>query len=140
MQTKLNIYLNFRDNTREAMEFYKSIFGGTLKISTFEEYHASDDPSENNKVMHALLEAENGITFMAADTPNGKEYKPGNNFNMSLNGGNETELRSYFNQLQDGGSVVMPLEKAPWGDTFGMCIDKFGISWMVNIDGRFVQS
>lgn len=133
MQTRLNPYLNFRDNTREAMEFYKTVFGGKLDISTFKEYQASQDPSEDNKVMHAMLEAENGITFMASDTPNGMEYNPGTNMSMSLSGDNEEELRGYWDKLSEGGTVVMPLEKAPWGDTFGMCTDKFGIQWMVDI-------
>lgn len=133
MQTRLNPYLSFRDNAREAMEFYKTVFGGKLDINTFKEYQASQDPSEDNKVMHAMLEAENGVTFMASDTPNAMEYKPGENMSMSLSGDNEAELREYWDKLSTGGSIVMPLEKAPWGDTFGMCTDKFGVQWMVNI-------
>lgn len=133
MQTRLNPYLSFRDNARGAMEFYKTVFGGKLDISTFKEYHASEDPSEGDKVMHAMLEAENGVTFMAADTPNAMEYKPGDNISMSLSGDNEQELRGYWDKLSVGGAVIMPLEKAPWGDTFGMCIDQFGVQWMVNI-------
>jgi len=117
MQTRLNPYLSFRDNAREAMEFYKTVFGGKLDINTFEQFHASEDPSENNKVMHAQLEAENGIIFMASDTPNSMEYKPGTNISMSLSGDNETELRGYYEKLSAGGAVTMPLEKAPWGDT-----------------------
>src|SRR5436305_7446139 len=135
MQTKLNPYLNFRDNTREAMEFYRSVFGGRLELSTFEEYQASQDPSEAHKIMHSMLEAENGITFMAADTPNSMEYRAGTNMSMSLSGDNEAELKAYFEKLATGGRVIMPLEKAPWGDSFGMCTDKFGIQWMVNIAG-----
>lgn len=133
MQSKLNPYISFRDNARQAMEFYQTVFGGKLDINTFEEYHASEDPSEGNKVMHAMLEADNGITFMASDTPNGMEYQVGANISMSLSGDNEEELRGYWDKLSTGGSVTMPLEKAPWGDTFGMCVDKFGINWMVNI-------
>jgi PhnB protein len=133
MQPKLNPYLNFRDNAREAMEFYKGVFGGKLDISTFSDYHASPDPSESDKVMHAVLEAENGITFMAADTPNSMEYKPSAGFGMSLSGDNEDELRGYFDKLSAGGTVTMPLEKAVWGDTFGMVQDKFGVNWLVNV-------
>src|SRR2546421_7859104 len=99
MQTKLNPYLNFKDNTREAMEFYKTVFGGKLAMSTFKEYHASQDPSEDNKIMHAVLEADNGITFMASDTPNRMEYIAGTNFSMSLSGDNEAELTGYFEKL-----------------------------------------
>lgn len=133
MATKLNAYLNFRDNTRQAMEFYKGVFGGKLDINTFSDYNASPDPSEADKVMHSVLESETGITFMAADTPNSMEYKPGTNFSMSLSGENENELRGYFEKLSEGGTVTMPLEKAAWGDTFGMVQDKFGVSWLVNV-------
>jgi PhnB protein len=136
MNSQLNPYLSFKDNARQAMEFYKSVFGGKLTVSTFEEFHASQDPSEADKIMHSVLEAENGITFMAADTPNSMEFNPGTNISMSLSGGDEAELRGYFEKLAAGGMVAMPLEKAPWGDTFGMCTDKFGINWMVNINGQ----
>jgi PhnB protein len=132
MRTQLNPYLNFRDNTREAMEFYQSVFGGKLDMMTFKEYNASEDPSEDDKIMHSVLEAD-GMTFMAADTPNSMEYSPGTNFNMSLSGDDEAALRGYFDKLQVGGTVMMPLEKAPWGDTFGMLIDRFGVRWLVNI-------
>jgi PhnB protein len=131
-KTTLHPYLSFKDNAREAMEFYSSIFGGKLTFNTFGEFHASDDPSESNKIMHSMIEAD-GITFMASDTPNGMEHSVGKNFSMSLSGDNEQELRGYWDKLVDGGIITMPLEKAPWGDTFGMCTDKFGIDWMVNI-------
>ena len=133
MQTRLNPYLSFKDNTRDAMEFYRTVFGGKLDAQTFKELNASQDPSEDDKIMHSQLEADNGITLMASDTPDRMEYKPGNNFNMSLSGDNEAELRGYFEKLAAGGAVTMPLEKAIWGDTFGMCVDKFGVQWLVNI-------
>ncbi len=134
MQTTLNVYLNFKNNARQAMEFYNSVFGGKLTMSTFKEYHASQDPSEDNLIMHAELNAGNSLTFMASDTPNRMEYRPGTNYSMSLSGENEAELKGYFQKLSAGGMVTMPLEKATWGDTFGMCTDKFGVSWMVNIN------
>ena len=136
MPTLLNPYLSFKDNARQAMEFYKTVFGGKLVMSTFKEYHASQDPSEDNKIMHAMLEAQNGITFMAADTPNAMEYHPGSSISMSFSGENLAELKGYFDKLSAGGRVNMPFEKAPWGDTFGMLTDKFGVDWMVNIVGK----
>jgi PhnB protein len=135
MQTKLNPYLSFKDNTREAMEFYQTVFGGKLMISTFKEFNASQDPSEDDKIMHSVLETDNGITFMASDTPARMDYQVGTNYSMSLSGDNEAELQSYFQKLLTGGTVTMPLEKAPWGDTFGMLTDKFGVPWLVNIAG-----
>jgi PhnB protein len=133
MPTQLNPYINFKANTRQAMEYYHSIFGGDLRMSTFKEFHASQDPSEDDLIMHAELHGENGITFFASDTPNRMEYRPGNNFSMSLSGDNLSELQGYFNKLAEGGTVSVPLAKAPWGDTIGMLTDKFGIDWMVNV-------
>ena len=133
MHSKLNPYINFKNNARQAMEFYQTVFGGKLTMNTFKEFYASEDPSEGDKIMHALLEVDNGITIMAADTPNRMEYHPGTNYSMSLSGDDEAELKTYFEKLSAGGMIIMPLEKAIWGDTFGMCTDRYGVSWMVNI-------
>jgi PhnB protein len=136
MTTRLNPYLNFRDTTRQAMEFYRSVFGGELTVSTFAELQGSDDPAEQDKIMHSQLVTDQGLTLMAADLPNSMELTPGNNFAVSLSGEDEGELRGYWEKLSDGGTVGMPLEKAPWGDFFGMCVDRFGVSWLVNIAGE----
>ena len=135
MSSQLNPYLSFKDNARQAMEFYHSVFGGKLTMNTFKEYFASEDPAEDNKIMHGLLEGDNGIELMGADTPNRMEYKPGARISMSLSGDDEALLTNYFHKLSAGGTVSQPLEKAPWGDTFGMLTDKFGVDWMVNIAG-----
>lgn len=135
MPTILTPYLSFRDNAREAMEFYHSVFGGQLNISTFKDYHATEDPSEENNVMHSQLETPNGMTLMAADTPNGMEYSEGSRISVTLSGEDEAELRGYWEKLSQGANVSVPLEKAPWGDFFGMLTDKYGIVWQVNING-----
>jgi PhnB protein len=135
MSVQLNPYLSFRDNARQAMEFYREVFGGTLTINTFKESNASSDPAQDDLVMHARLEGEHGIVFMASDTPQEIEYRPGNNISMSLSGGDEALLRTWYGRLSEGGTATMPLAKAPWGDTFGMCVDRFGINWLVNIAG-----
>jgi PhnB protein len=135
MSTRLNPYISFRDTAREAMDFYQSVFGGELTRSTFGEFQASSDPDEQDRVMHSMLETDGGLTLMAADTPDGMEVTAGSNYAVSLSGEDETELRGYWDKLSDGGTVTMPLEKAPWGDSFGMCTDRFGVSWMVNIAG-----
>ena len=136
MQSHLNPYINFRDNTREAMEFYHTVFGGKLNIATFKDYHASQDSSEDNLIMHSQLEDDNGIILMASDTPSRMEYRPGTNMSVSLSGDNEAELKGYFEKLSAGGTVTMPLEKAMWGDWFGMFTDRFGVQWLVNISGQ----
>ena len=139
MANRLNPYLNFKDNARQAMEFYQSVFGGKLDINTFAEFGAAEG-AEGEKIMHAQLETPTGYTLMASDTPEGMDHNPGNNISNSLSGDDEAELTKYWEQLSDGGTVTMPLEKQMWGDTFGMCIDKFGISWMVNIAGEANRS
>jgi PhnB protein len=121
------------------MEFYKSVFGGKLDVNTFKELNASQDPSEDNKIMHAQLEAENGIVLMGADTPNNMEFRPGTNGSISLSGENETELRGYYDKLSASGTLTVPMDKAPWGDIFGMCADKFGVNWLVNVAGEHTQ-
>ncbi len=137
MTSKLNPYLSFRDNARQAMEFYRSVFGGELTVQTFGENGVPDE-AEKDKVMHAQLEAPNGFVLMASDTPGNMEYRPGNNVSLSLSGGasDEGDLHGFWDKLSDGATVTIPLEKAPWGDTFGMLTDRFGTRWMVNVGAQ----
>lgn len=135
MATKLNSYISFKDNAREAAEFYKSVFGGELFMDTFGSMADKGmpvDDSEKDKIMHAYLKA-NGIELMMADTPNAMEYNDGARISLALNGDDETVLRDYWDKLAEGGTITMPLDKAPWGDTFGMLTDKFGVNWMIDI-------
>ena len=131
----LNPYINFKDNAREAMDFYKSVLGGELTISTFKEGGASSGPADENLIMHSQLETPAGFTLMASDTPAHMEFKGGGNISVSLSGTDEAALSSYWNKLKEGASILQPLEKAPWGDSFGMLADKFGVVWLVNITG-----
>jgi PhnB protein len=132
MASRLNPYLNFDGNAREAMEFYRDVFGGTLDINTFSEFGMTDPPVADH-IMHAQLETPSGFTLMASDLPPEMELNAGNNVNVCLNGEDADELRGYWKQLSDGANVVMPLEAQMWGDEFGSCIDRFGTHWMVNI-------
>lgn len=105
-------------------------------MSTFKDGGMPCDASDENKIMHAMLIAENGITLMASDAATGWPYNPGTNISISLSGDNEEELKGYWDKLSAGGKIDQPLVQAPWGDTFGMLTDKFGICWMVNIAGK----
>ena len=136
MQSRLNPYISFKNSARQAMEFYKSVFGGKLTMSTFKDAGMPHDPAEANNVMHSMLEADNGITFMASDTPSSMPYSEGMRITMALSGDNTAELTGYFEKLAAGGRVNMPLAPAPWGDSFGMLTDRFGVDWMVNIAGK----
>ena len=131
MSSRLNPYISFKDTARDAMEFYKSVFGGELNVSTFGQYGDTGPGADN--VMHAQLETPSGYTIMASDTPEGMSYEPGNNITVSLSGDDSDELRGYFDKLSEGGNVSMPLEKQMWGDEFGQLTDKYGVGWLVNI-------
>jgi PhnB protein len=135
MAVRLNPYLSFQDDAREAMTFYQSVLGGELTVSTFAELYPDAGPDEQDKVMHAQLETPDGLVLMGADTPAAMDYQPQSGIAVSLSGDDEDKLRGYWEQLSDGGTVTMPFEKAPWGDIFGMCVDRFGTSWMVNAGG-----
>ncbi|MFE1771035.1 VOC family protein [Streptomyces sp. NPDC059008] len=133
MPSRLNPYISFDGDARQAMEFYKKVFGGTLAMNTFGEFGGQEAGAAADKIMHSMLETDSGFTLMCADTPPGMEYKPGNNISVSLSGDDVGELRGYWDKLSADGTVAVPLEKQMWGDVFGMCTDRFGITWLVNI-------
>lgn len=135
MNSRLNPYINFKDTAKSAMEFYQAVLGGELTLSTFKDAHMAEG-ADGEKIMHAMLEVPNGMVLMASDAPPGMSLDSGATISLSLSGDNEPELRGYWDKLIVGGQVTVPLEKAPWGDLFGMLTDKFGVKWMVNITGE----
>jgi PhnB protein len=132
MASRLNPYISFDGTAREAMEYYKEVFGGELSMNTFGSFGQAD-PAIADKIMHSQLETTNGFTLMASDTPPGMEHTPGGTITISLSGTDADDLRGYWEKLADGGTVTMPLEKQMWGDEFGQCVDRFGVAWMVDI-------
>lgn len=131
MASRLNPYISFQDNAKQAMEFYQSVLGGTLEVNTFGEFGGPE--ADANKVMHGMLETPGGFTLMGADTPQGMQHNPGSNFAVSLSGDDGDELRGYWEKLSEGATVHVPLEKQVWGDEFGQLTDRFGVGWMVNV-------
>lgn len=132
--TTLNPYLSFSTTARQAMTFYQEVLGGDLTVSTFGEFGMADTPAAD-QIMHAQLSTPSGMHLMAADTPPGMDVSPMGGFAISLSGDDESELRGYWDKLAEGGAIAVPLEKQMWGDTFGQLVDRFGVSWMVNIAG-----
>ncbi len=134
--TRLNPYITFDGTAREAMEFYRGLLGGELQLDTFEGYVPDETPDEQKRrIMHAQLEAPSGITLMGADVPPGMPFDGGARIVISLSGptGDDDYLRSAWSRLADGGTVLMPLEQAPWGAVFGGLVDRYGVQWYVNI-------
>ena len=132
MVTRLNPYLAFRDTAREAMEFYHSVLGGTLELNTFRDFGMPVAPGEEDLVMHSLLEAPGGLALMGADTPSSMELSAGGSVSISLSGDDIDVLTGYWTGLAEGATITAPFEVAPWGDLFGMLVDRFGVTWMVN--------
>jgi PhnB protein len=139
MSVVLNPYLNFDGTARDAMTFYHAVFGGKLTLNTFSDFGGSGNPDDDDKIMHGQIDAPNDLTLMGADIPadvdDSGSNSPGSNGSISLSGDDEATLSEFFDGLSDGGTVTEPLTRAPWGDSFGMLVDRFGVNWMVNISG-----
>ena len=134
MTTTLNPYLNFRGTARDAMTFYQSVLGGELTVSSFDDFGAPVGEGEGGLVMHSQLSTPAGFLLMGSDVPSLMDFSRGvNGSSVSLSGDDEAELTGYWQKLTDGATISQPLEKAPWGDSFGMLTDKFGITWLINI-------
>ncbi|WP_432560148.1 VOC family protein [Granulicoccus sp. GXG6511] len=131
MAQQLNPYVTFPGNAEEALNFYARILGGTPRLMTFRESGMDADG-----IMHGSLDTPAGFHIFASDTMEGmSELKQGNNMQMSLSGDESSALRGYWEGLAEGGNVVVPLEKQMWGDEYGQLIDRYGITWHVNIAG-----
>jgi PhnB protein len=130
----LNPYISFRDQAREALEFYQSVFGGELALDTFAQFDMGQDPSENDLIMHGQLETPAGFVLMAADTPSTMPYTPAAGVAISVSGDDEAALQAYWDALAADGTVGMPFETPPWGGRFGMVTDRFGIDWMLALN------
>jgi PhnB protein len=133
MSTVLNPYISFRGNAREAMEYYRDALGGDREVATYKEFHASQDPSDDDLVMHAKLTTRSGLVLMGADRPERMPYVQGDNIAVSLGGEERAELQGYWDGLAARSTVLQPLAASPWGDSFGMLVDPYGVTWLVNI-------
>jgi PhnB protein len=131
MTQRLNPYISFGSEAADALEFYRSVFGGDVTISRFKEY-GTEGP-DGDLIMHGQLETDAGFTIMAADTPSFMERKTGSGIVVSLSGDESDALRGYWEKLSDGATISTPLEKQMWGDEFGQLTDKYGVDWLINI-------
>lgn len=127
-------YLFFKGNAKQAMEFYKAVFGGELTIQKMSESpEAIRMPGANpDDVMHARLK-DGSFELMASDS--GKASDKMAKVELSINGpgADEAKMREMFDKLAEGGEIKMKLSPMPWGDIYGQITDKFNIDWMMNI-------
>jgi len=137
--TTINPYLNFKGNTEEAFNFYKSVFGGEfITLQRFKDMpEAGRVPADElDKIMHVSLPIGQGNILMGTDSLEsmGHTLTVGDNISLSINTESEAETDKLFNALSASGKVTVPLEKTFWGAYFGMLTDKFGIKWMVSYE------
>ena len=132
MSSRLNPYLGFAGTARQAMEFYRDVFGGELTLSTYGE-SGMDAPATRTRSCTPSSRRRPATRSWPPTRRPGMETSGGSDISVSLSGDDAEDLRGYFAKLSEGGTVTMPLEKQMWGDEFGMCVDRFGIDWMVNI-------
>lgn len=130
MGSQLNPCIGFNGNARQAMEFYRDVFGGDLEMGTYAAFGSTDAPAD--KIMHSRLDTPDGYTLMGWDVREKMPFHAGNNVAVFLDG-DDAGLRGHFERLSAGGTVTLPLEKQSWGDVAGSLVDRFGITWMVNI-------
>lgn len=136
MATKLISYVNFDGNAREAAEFYHSVFGGKLELTTFADFESEEmpvDEQDKNKIMHGFLRGDSGIELMLSDTPSTMEYQEGSRISLAINSDHEADGRALWEKITEGGTITMPLVPSMWNSIFGMFTDKFGVSWMLDI-------
>jgi PhnB protein len=125
---KLEVYLFFKGNCREAMEFYKGIFGGELTLNTYGEQE--DDRENKDWIIHSELSGGD-IELMASDGSGSSEKAA--KVELSLVGTDEAKLKKVFQKLSEEGKIHIPLEKQLWGDIYGRWTDRYGIIWSMNI-------
>jgi PhnB protein len=130
---KLVPYVNFPGNCAEALNYYQVIFGGEISnVSHFgDQFPVPDD--QKNRIMHARLTFDDNLLMFSDNMP-GKTIDYGNGISLSIGLTDETQAKSVFNQLGEGGIISMPMEKQFWGALFGMVKDRYGINWMINCE------
>lgn len=129
----VNPYIGFKGNCREAIEFYKSALDAQVLFSqTYGQSPMSGmGPAQN--IMHCTIKV-GASTIMMCDDPSPDGAAAGGNISLAIGLNDPERAKQLFENLSEGGSVIVPLEKTFWAEAFGMVADKFGIKWMVNSD------
>ena len=132
---QINPYLFFSGQCEAAFNFYAECLGGKIDAMMT---HAGTPAEEHvpaewrNKIIHARLTVGDGV-LMASDAPPDHYEKP-QGFSVSIQIKDKAEAERIFNALAENGKITMPFEKTFWAAGFGMCVDRFGIPWMVNCE------
>ncbi|MGH9875850.1 MAG: VOC family protein [Pyrinomonadaceae bacterium] len=131
----LNTHLDFNGQCAAAFKFYEELLGGKITFSmTWGEMPGAEQvpAGTEDRIMHATISIGES-TLMGADSP-AEHYQRPQGFSVALHYKDITEAERIFNGLAQNGSVKMPFAKTFWSPGFGMCVDQFGIPWMVNTE------
>ena len=127
----LQIYVTFPGTARDALGFYRDVFGGVLSLHTYEEFGRSDGPPD--AIAHGTLDGE--VSLAGSDASNGEESVRVQGLRLSLLGAAEPGvLHEWFDKLGSGGIVIDPLAPKPWGASDGQVVDRFGLSWLIGYE------
>ncbi len=132
---RINPYISFRGNCKEALDFYQSALGAKLVFSQTFGDSPMPDMGAREMIMHATLDIEGSI-LMLSDDPSPGPGPDGCNISLTIALSDAAKAEELFGKLAVGGTVLMGLEKTFWAEKFGMVKDKFGVLWMVNCEGQ----
>jgi len=128
-------HLNFRGSARAALEFYQSVFGGDLVAITYADAHSVTAPDEAQQIMWGQVASADGFRVMAYDVPAHTSYDPGTiPVFVSVRGADAEEITRYWEKLAEGSAIVVPLGQAAWAPLYGMLKDRFGVTWVLDVE------
>lgn len=137
MTVKTTPHINFDGNAREALAFYQSVFGGDAFVITYADAKHVQAPSDADRVMFGRVANDAGLRVMAYDVPAGRSWHPGViPFFVSVIGDAADEVTGYWDGLSAGATITVPLGPAAWSPLYGMLTDRFGVTWVLGIEGR----
>ncbi|NEA50865.1 VOC family protein [Streptomyces sp. SID10815] len=141
MSIKTVAHVNLRGNAREALEFYRSVFGGDLVAVTYAEARTAAGPDEADHVMWGQVASAAGFHIMAFDVPSERPYHPGeSSYFVSVRGEDAEEIRGYWDKLREGAAVISDLAPSGWAPLYGMLTDRFGVTWTLDVATAYAPS
>ena len=141
MSITTTTHLNFRGDARSALEFYQSVFGGDLAAITYADAHSVTAADEAQQIMWGQVASPDGFRIMAYDVPSHTSHDPGTiPVFVSVRGSEAAEITDYWEKLASGSEVVVPLGQAAWAPLYGMLKDRFGVTWVLDVEAAWDAS
>ncbi|WP_055048390.1 VOC family protein [Devosia sp. A16] len=141
MTIKTTTHLNFRGNARSVLDFYQSVFGGKQTIVSYRDAGAVQNPDEAEQVMWGQVAADNGFRIMAYDVPSRLDWNPGEiPVFVSVRGNDAEEVAGYWQKLAADARILQPLAPAGWSPLYGMLRDRYGITWVLDVEVAYASA